>query len=116
MDAEQAFISMYGQMSRRHRTIFKKELSIIRKAVSGSVTDSAALPKCKRCGKAVYPICKDCLYEDGLPVAGRALPSGANNSAMVPCDYHRRDGWSCRMHLTDKCGKVPCMLTIAQHQ
>jgi len=79
----------------------KESFSILREIVSrsqqGERADSAALVKCRRCGQEVFPICKDCLYEYGLPVAS-ALPCGANNTgspksapeiieADDPCDY-----------------------------
>ena len=95
MDAEQAFISMYGQMSRRHRTIFKRELSIIRKAVRGSVTDSAAL--LKDCRKALATF-KNCTWADKLiKRIDSALPAGKQQ----PQDSISACKWKC-----ERCGAV----------
>jgi len=39
--------------------------------------DSAATVKCLHCNNMVYPICKTCLLDQGLPIA---LPCGENNN------------------------------------
>jgi len=47
------------------------------------------LPKCKRCGIAVYPICKSCLADAGLPVvrsAGLAELTEWLNKGIAVCD------------------------------